>query len=29
MARILLIEDNDALRTTLAELIALAGHTVV
>ena len=29
MARILLIEDNDALRTTLAELLALAGHTVV
>ena len=29
MARILLIEDNDALRTMLAELLALAGHTVV
>ena len=29
MARILLIEDNNELRTTLAELLALAGHTVV
>jgi DNA-binding response OmpR family regulator len=29
MARILLIEDNDALRTMLAEVLALAGHTVV
>jgi len=28
MARILLIEDNDALRTTLVELLTLAGHTV-
>ena len=29
MARLLLIEDNDALRTTLAELLTLAGHAVV
>jgi len=29
MARILLIEDNDALRTILAEHISLAGHDVI
>jgi DNA-binding response OmpR family regulator len=29
MARILLIEDNDGLRTILAEHIALAGHSVI
>jgi DNA-binding response OmpR family regulator len=29
MARILLIEDNDPLRTMLAEHLALAGHTVI
>src|SRR6266545_7538001 len=29
MARILLIEDNDSLRTMLAEHLALAGHTVI
>jgi DNA-binding response OmpR family regulator len=29
MARILLIEDNDALRTMLAEQLGAAGHTVI
>jgi CheY-like chemotaxis protein len=29
MARILLIEDNDSVRTILAEHLALAGHTVI
>jgi DNA-binding response OmpR family regulator len=29
MARILLIEENDGLRTILAEHLALAGHTVI
>jgi CheY-like chemotaxis protein len=29
MARILLIEDNDAIRTLLRENLELAGHTVI
>jgi CheY-like chemotaxis protein len=29
MARILLIEDNDAVRTILAERLTLAGHTAI
>ena len=29
MARILLIEDDDSIRTMLAEHLALAGHTVI
>ena len=29
MARILLIEDNDSIRTLLRETLALAGHTVI
>jgi CheY-like chemotaxis protein len=29
MARILLIEDNDSVRTVLREALELAGHTVI
>ena len=29
MARILLIEDNDSIRTVLREALELAGHTVI